>query len=128
MGGRLGNVRFAMSQPARPFSGGRPRRSAYIATMADIQTATQNPKVTRREDYRAPDWRVPEIALDFDLDPAETRVKTSLWVERNGEHDRPLRLNGDGLTALAVQVDGAPAEWTMDGSDLVIPLSGGEHH
>ncbi len=96
--------------------------------MADIQTATQTPKVTRREDYRPPDWLVPEIALDFELDPAETRVKTSLWVERSGDHDRPLRLDGDGLTALSVQVDGTPADWTMDGSDLVIALAGPEHH
>ena len=100
--------------------------------MLDIQTATQNPplspSVTRREDYRPPDWRVPEIALDFDLDPANTRVKASLWVERNGEHDRPLRLDGDGLTAVSVKVDGADAEWTMDGSDLIVQLSGQDHH
>ncbi|MES2444815.1 MAG: aminopeptidase N [Pseudomonadota bacterium] len=100
--------------------------------MADIQRATQAPiqapHVTRREDYRAPDWLVLEIALDFDLDPARTRVRTSLWVTRNGEHGRPLRLDGDGLVALSVQVDGAEATgWEMDGTDLVIPLTGSAH-
>jgi aminopeptidase N len=96
--------------------------------MADVQTATQTPRVTRREDYRAPDWHVPEIALDFELDPAQTRVRATLWVERNGDHDRPLRLDGDGLAALAVRVDGADAAgWEMDGSDLVIPLRGHAH-
>ena len=95
--------------------------------MADIQTATQTPKVTRREDYTPPDWLVPEIALDFDLDPANTRVKASLRVERNGDHHRPLRLEGDALTALSVRVDGGEADWAMDGSDLVIQLSSGGH-
>lgn len=96
--------------------------------MADAQTATQAPKVTRREDYREPDWRVPEIALDFDLDPAATRVRATLSVERAGKHDRPLRLNGDGLTALGVKVDGVPVtDWTMDGPDLIVPLAGSAH-
>ena len=87
--------------------------------MADAQTATQAPKVTRRDDYREPDWRVPEIALDFDLDPSETRVRATLAVVRNGAHDRPLRLDGDGLTPVAVRVDGEPAEWSMDGLSLI---------
>ena len=96
--------------------------------MADAQTATQAPKVTRREDYREPDWRVPEIAMDFDLDPAATRVRTTLRVERNGTHDRPLRLDGDGLTALGVKVDGAQvSDWSMDGASLVVPLTGAAH-
>ena len=96
--------------------------------MADAQTATQAPKVTRREDYREPDWRVPEIAMDFDLDPAATRVRTTLRVERNGTHDRPLRLDGDGLTALGVRVDGAQvSDWSMDGASLVVPLTGAAH-
>ena len=38
----------------------------------------------RREDYRPPDWLVPEIALDFVLDPAATRVRATLEVVRAG--------------------------------------------
>ena len=101
------------------------------AQMADAQLATEAPAtapgVTRREDYRAPEWHVPEIALDFELDPAATRVRASLWVERNGTHDAPLRLNGDGLTALVVRVDGSEAAWEMDGPDLIVPLTGSAH-
>ncbi|MEI9850380.1 MAG: aminopeptidase N [Sphingomonas sp.] len=95
--------------------------------MADVRTAAQAPQATRREDYREPDWRVPETALDFELDAAATRVRAVLRVERNGAHDRPLRLDGDGLTPLAVRVDGGAAQWEMDGSDLVIALSGDAH-
>jgi aminopeptidase N len=96
--------------------------------MADAQIATQVPHVIRREDYRAPDWWVPEIALDFDLDPAATRVRAALRVTRNGAHGRPLVLDGDGLTPLSVRVDGVEAQgWSMDGSNLVVPLSGSAH-
>ena len=78
----------------------------------------------RREDYRPPDWLVSEVALDLELDPASTRVRSRLTVARNGGHDRPLRLAGDGLAPLAVRVDGVEARWTMDGSDLVIEIAG----
>ncbi|HEY0164145.1 MAG TPA: hypothetical protein VGB39_02105, partial [Sphingomicrobium sp.] len=66
----------------------------------------------RREDYRPPDWLVPEIELDFVLDPAATRVRAKLDVVRNGDHDRPLRLDGDDLTPLKVSVDGRDARWS----------------
>ena len=80
----------------------------------------------RREDYRPPDWLVGEVALDLDLDPAQTRVRSSLKVARNGTHDRPLRLAGEGLRPLAVTVDGEPAQWAMDGDELVVEIAGEE--
>jgi aminopeptidase N len=96
--------------------------------MADARTAPHVPQITRRENYREPDWHVPEIALDFDLDPASTQVRAVLEVARNGSHDRPLVLNGDGLTPLAVKVDGvAVQDWHMAGQDLVVPLTGMRH-
>ena len=96
--------------------------------MIDAQSALANPPVTRREDYRAPDWLVPDVALDFDLDPATTRVKAALDVTRNGDHDRPLRLDGDGLTPLAVIVDGNPHnDWRLEEGCLVIDLPAGQH-
>ncbi|MEG3181846.1 aminopeptidase N [Sphingomonas sp. LT1P40] len=93
--------------------------------MIDALAAT--PAIIRREDYRAPDWLVPDIALDFDLDPARTRVRATLTVARNGDHDRPLRLDGDGLTALAVRVDGVEMPPMMDGGALVITLDSERH-
>jgi aminopeptidase N len=96
--------------------------------MIDVQSALADPIVTRREDYSPPDWLVPDIALDFDLDPATTRVKAALDVTRNGDHDRPLRLDGDGQVPLSVSVDGnLHNDWRMDGSDLVIDLPAGKH-
>ncbi|MES2989256.1 MAG: aminopeptidase N [Pseudomonadota bacterium] len=95
--------------------------------MADARTAPETPLITRRENYRMPDWRVPEIALDFDLDPASTRVRATMQVERSVKHDRPLVLNGDGLEPLAVRVDGNDAVWRMEGGDLVLDLPGERH-
>jgi aminopeptidase N len=81
------------------------------------------PTAVRREDYRPPDWLVPRIALDFDLDPERTRVRSSLEVERNGAHDRPLVLNAEGLALLSVTVDGTPVDHRLEGDILTIPLA-----
>jgi len=78
----------------------------------------------RREDYRPPDWLVPEIHLDFDLGTDTTRVRATLSVERNGTHDRPLRLDGDQLEVVSANVDGRPADFRMDGPALVISIDG----
>src|SRR5690349_14058921 len=79
-----------------------------------------------RKDYREPDWLVPEVSLDLQLDPDRTLVRSKLTVTRNGEHDRPLRLAGDGLTPITVRVDGGDARWSMDGGTLVVELGGAE--
>ena len=79
-----------------------------------------------RKDYCPPDWLVPEVSLDLELDPDRTRVRSTLKVERNGGHDRPIRLAGDGLTPLSVRVDGNEPRWTMDGGTLVIEHAGAE--
>src|SRR3982751_2428522 len=73
-----------------------------------------------RKDYRPPDWLVPEVELDVALDTERTIVRAKLAVERNGEHDRPLRLAGEELELLKV----AGGEWHMDGDTLVIAIAG----
>jgi aminopeptidase N len=99
--------------------------------MADIQsTSAAAPTVIHRSDYRAPDWLVPDIALDFTLDPARTRIHATLQVTRNGAHERALRLDGDGLVPLEVRVDGrilGDEEWTLEEGALVIALTGDSH-
>ena len=77
-----------------------------------------------RKDYQPPDYWVREVALDVALDPAATRVRAVLSVERNGTHDRPLRLAGDGLEPVAVRIDGGAADWSIDGDMLVIAIAG----
>ena len=97
--------------------------------MLDAQNAAITPPVAiRREDYRPPEWQVPEIMLDFDLDPQRTRVRSQLRVERAaGTEASPIRLNGDGLTLVSASVDGGEARWRMEGGDLLIELDGPAH-
>jgi aminopeptidase N len=105
-------------------------------TLADAQTVPEAPPpsthaATRREDYRPPDWLVPEIALKFTLGIEKTGVQARLAVERNanGSQDNaPLLLNGDELKPIGVWVDGGLSDnWTMQGGDLLIPLEGNAH-
>jgi aminopeptidase N len=79
-----------------------------------------------RQDYRPPDWLVPEVTLDFDLSADRTRVLSTLKVVRNGQHDRPLQLAGDELKPVSVHVDGSQARWALHNDNLVIELSGNE--
>ncbi|WP_260597506.1 aminopeptidase N [Sphingomonas endolithica] len=96
--------------------------------MLDIQTASATPHIIRRIDYTPPDWQVPTIALDFDLDAAATRVRATLQVVRTSAHGNPLILDGDGLTPIIVKVDGvAVNDWRHEDGALVIPLSGADH-
>ena len=91
------------------------------------RTPEAAPPVIRREDYRPPEWLIPEVALDFALGLDDTRVRSTLKVRRNGKSDS-LRLRGDGIDPLAVTVDGKPSNaWRMDGPDLLIDLDGDEH-
>ncbi len=94
--------------------------------MLDVQTAPAAPPlVIRREDYRPPDWLVPDIALDFDLAAGQTRVVATLTVVRNGDHDHPLVLDGDELVPLGVSVDGRVSEtWSLRDGSLVVPIVG----
>ncbi|WP_198930461.1 aminopeptidase N [Sphingomonas sp. Sph1(2015)] len=98
----------------------------------DIQRSAAQPSTTpaaiRREDYSPPAWEVPQITLDFALDPADTRVRAALTVTRSGAHDEPLRLDGAGQTPLSVKVDGvAVNDWRIEGEQLVVPLTGDSH-
>ena len=94
---------------------------------ASLSTPLTPPKVILRADYQSPEWLVPEVKLAFTLGVDETRVVAMLKVQRNGD-SQTLRLNGDGLTAQTVLVDGVPSNaWRMDGADLLIDLPGAAH-
>src|SRR3954453_6640131 len=99
--------------------------------MLDIRTNPEAPPspthvAIRREDYRPPDWFIPELKLEFDLDAERTRVRAVLNAVRNGEHQRPLRLDGEELELISVNVDGKPASPRMEGQQLVIDVSGSQ--
>jgi aminopeptidase N len=94
--------------------------------MLDAQNApAAPPSAIRREDYRPPDWLVPAIELEFELGAERTRVRSRLSVERNGAHDRPLRLDAQELKLIELKVDGDPAEFSLEGEVLTVALVGG---
>jgi aminopeptidase N len=104
--------------------------------MTDVRTNPEAPPspthvAIRREDYRPPDWLVPEIGLQFTLGLEKTRVQSKLSIERNPDATTAtnvLRLNGDDLTPAGVWIDGEQSDaWTMDGKDLLIKVPGDRH-
>ena len=98
--------------------------------LADAAPTPHDPPVIRREDYKPFPWLVPEIELHFDLGLEATRVVSKLTVARNAK-TKPqdtIKLEGDGLELLSVKVDGEPVNnWSMEGDDLIVPLSSEAH-
>jgi len=71
---------------------------------------TQQPQIKYRHDYRAPDYTITDIDLTFELDASTTRVTAISQVKRLGDNQADLRLDGEDLTLIALEVDGQP--WT----------------
>ncbi|MDT0175681.1 aminopeptidase N [Enterobacter sp. BRE11] len=69
---------------------------------------TQQHHIKYRHDYRAPDYTITDIDLTFALDAAVTRVTAVSQVKRLGDAQAELRLDGEALTLIAIEVDGAP--------------------
>jgi aminopeptidase N len=92
--------------------------------MLDAQNAPAAPPATiRREDYRPPEWLIPHIALEFELDPERTRVRSTLQVER-AEGDGPLTLNAEDLKILSVKVGGEETDFSYEDELLTVPVQG----
>lgn len=67
---------------------------------------TQLPKAKYRKDYQEPEFTITDVDLTFNLHPTETRVTSVLKVVRQGDHAKPLVLDGEQLTLLSLKVDG----------------------
>ena len=81
------------------------------------------PIATHLADYRAPDFLVDTVALDFELDAAATTVRSRLALRRMRD-GADLRLDGLDMTLLSVAVDGAaiaPDAYRVEPEALVIP-------
>ncbi|CAG0972665.1 aminopeptidase N [Burkholderiales bacterium] len=87
------------------------------------------PPVKRRLDYRPPAFLIDRVALEIDLDPAATEVRSTLAYRRNpaatGE-DRwaPLVLDGEQQDAVRVELNGrvlGSAEAIVTDAALTLP-------
>lgn len=61
-----------------------------------------------RNDYQAPEFTIETVDLVFELDPTATKVTNTMVISRCGEHQKPLVLDGEGLTLRDIQLDGQP--------------------
>ncbi len=84
------------------------------------------PTEIRRADYRAPDYSIETVELDFDLAPEATRVTSRLALcatyDRAGGV-RPLLLDGDGLELVSIALDGkalASGDYTLTATGLTL--------
>jgi hypothetical protein len=115
---------------AEPPASGCGRARRRLSRSMDVRVnaeAPQSPKPFRNSARGLPPAGLagsPRSSCRSTSTSQSTRVRAKLTIERNGEHDRPLRLDGDGIEPFAVRADGAEAEWRMDGPALVVPLSG----
>jgi len=60
----------------------------------------------RLEEYRAPDFAIEKVDLDFILDPKATRVTAALVLRPLAGTSVPLTLAGDGIKLTGIKVDG----------------------
>jgi aminopeptidase N len=67
---------------------------------------TEEPRAIHLKDYRAPDYRIAEIALDFVLEPRATRVTATSKVTLQGAEGAPLVLDGEQMTLVSVAING----------------------
>ena len=92
-------------------------------TMLDARAVPHLNEV-RLADYRPPDWLVPQVTLDVRLDTDCTIVTSRLVVTRNGNHRRPLRLDGQDLETRRILIDGVAVDAVPNGEELVLALNG----
>jgi aminopeptidase N len=82
----------------------------------------EEPRAVSLKDYRAPDYRISEIAIDFALGPQTTRVTARSNFVRVGA-DAPLVLDGEHLKLVSIAMDGRalpPGGYELDDKSLTI--------
>jgi aminopeptidase N len=83
---------------------------------------TEEPRAIHLADYKAPDFRIETVHLDFALDPQATRVTTQLEIVRTTAH-APLVLHGEELKLISLTLDGrtlSESEYRLDAKSLSI--------
>ncbi len=76
----------------------------YLSTVMRTDT---NPTISRH-DYQPYPYRLPRVELDFDLDPAQTRVSAQLHFEQAAQSLEPLVLHGQDLQLESLALNGRP--------------------
>jgi len=83
---------------------------------------TEEPRAIHLADYKAPDFRIETVHLNFALDPQATRVTAKLEIVRKTP-TAPLVLHGEELKLISVTLDGAvlaERDYHLDAKALTI--------
>ncbi|MGN2254104.1 aminopeptidase N [Frateuria sp. GZRe12] len=70
----------------------------------------QTPSPIHLADYRPPAWAVEQVELEFDLGIDSSEVRSRLHLRRDLAQDAPLKLDGEGLELVAIELDGRPLD------------------
>ncbi|QLB42156.1 MULTISPECIES: aminopeptidase N [Mannheimia] len=82
------------------------------------------PKAKFRKDYRAPDFTITDIYLDFQLDPERTLVTSTLTIERKNVEATMLKLDGHSFDFLSIKFNGKPFScYQKDDESLTLNLA-----
>ncbi len=74
--------------------------------MTDKVAQADKPQTVHLADYRAPDFLIDAVTLNFELDEANTRVTVVMQVRRNENAEgRALLLNGRDLELVSIKID-----------------------
>ena len=82
------------------------------------------PKTIYRKDYQVPDYTITDVDLAFDIRPGSTIVRSELAINRTGEHQRDLVLDGVDLGIQSIAIDGrvlGASEYSYAAGKLSIP-------
>lgn len=73
----------------------------------------ETPQPIYLKDYRVPDFLIDRVDLHFELEEQQTLVSSTLRLRRNPQaldQTCPLRLDGEGLDLLSLELDGKPLQ------------------
>ncbi|WP_434525235.1 aminopeptidase N [Photorhabdus asymbiotica] len=81
---------------------------------------TQQRQAKHRRDYRAPDYTISDIELDFNLDADSTEVTAISQIKRLSHEITSLVLNGEDLTLKSLHIDDQPWEHYREQDSVLI--------
>ena len=88
---------------------------------AEYTMQTDTPHPIHLKDYTPPAWWIDTVDLAVDITPEATHVTARLSLRRNEARPaQPLVLDGKNLETLAVLVDGQPARYSLDSTQLTV--------
>ncbi|WP_018690578.1 aminopeptidase N [Algicola sagamiensis] len=71
-----------------------------------MTTTHDLPQAKYLKDYQSPDYTISHIDLEARLDDMSTQVTAILDIERQGNHQKPLMLDGSDLELISISLDG----------------------